>query len=152
MSTSTVANLLKDKAEQSAGRNLISVSPDLAVADAVSMMVENAISSVLVMEAGEFLGLITLREILNGLNAHGGNLMQSPCRIAMKAHPPVAKPEDSVDHLRGLMTELHITHVPVVDHGVLVGILSFHDIARSAIKDVAFENQLLKQYIKNWPE
>jgi CBS domain-containing protein len=47
---------------------------------------------------------------------------------------------------------LHISHVPVVDPDVLVGILSFHDIARSAIKDVAFENQLLKQYIKNWPE
>jgi CBS domain-containing protein len=152
MSISTVASLLKDKTEQSTGRKLISVSPDLAVADAVSMMVENAISSVLVMEAGAFLGLITLREILNGLNTHGGNLMQSPCRIAMKANPPVAKPEDSVDHLRGLMTELHITHVPVMDQGALVGILSFHDIARSAIKDVAFENKLLKQYIKNWPE
>ncbi|MFY8063627.1 MAG: CBS domain-containing protein [Usitatibacteraceae bacterium] len=56
-----------------------------------------------------------------------------------------------MDHLRGLMTELHITHVPVMDADKLVGILSFHDIARSAIKDVAFENQLLKQYIKNWP-
>ena len=97
-------------------------------------------------------GVITLREILNGLNTHGGKLMQSPCRLAMKANPPVTRPEDSVDHLRGLMTELHITHVPVVDQAALVGILSFHDIARSAIKDVAFENKLLKQYIKNWPE
>ena len=70
----------------------------------------------------------------------------------MKADPPTAQLEDSVDFLRGLMTQLHITHVPVVDKGVLVGILSFHDIARSAIKDVAFENQLLKQYIRNWPE
>lgn len=152
MSISTVASLLKDKTEQNAGRNLISVRPDLAVADAVSMMVENGISSVIVMDAGNFLGLITLREILNGLNTHGGKLMQSPCRLAMKANPPVTKPEDGVDHLRGLMTELHITHVPVMDQGELVGILSFHDIARSAIKDVAFENKLLKQYIKNWPE
>ena len=40
----------------------------------------------------------------------------------------------------------------VMDHGRLVGILSFHDIARSAIKDVDFENRLLKQYIKHWPE
>lgn len=152
MGISTVANLLKDKTEQARSCNLISVSPDLAVADAVAMMVDNGISSVIVIEAGEFLGLITLRELLKGLNTHGGKLMQSPCRVVMKANPPVAKPEDSVDHLRGLMTELHITHVPVVDQGTLVGILSFHDIARSAIKDVAFENQLLKQYIKNWPE
>ena len=152
MGISTVANLLKDKADQSAGRSLISVSADLAVADAVAMMVENGISSVIVMDAGEFIGLITLRELLRGLNAHGGQLMQSPCRVVMKADPPTAQLEDSVDFLRGLMTQLHITHVPVVDKGVLVGILSFHDIARSAIKDVAFENQLLKQYIRNWPE
>ena len=115
-------------------------------------MTKNEISSIIVIEAGEMLGLITFRELLQGLNSHGGSLMQAKCRNVMKIDPPVAKPEDSVDHLRSLMNELHITHVPVVDHGVLVGILSFHDIARSAIKDVAFENQLLKQYIKNWPE
>ena len=70
----------------------------------------------------------------------------------MKVNPPVAKPEDSVDRLRGLMTELYITHVPVMDHGALAGIFSFHDIARSAIKDVDFENRRLKQYVKHWPE
>ncbi len=115
-------------------------------------MTKNEISSMLVMEAGQMVGLITLRELLQGLSSQGGNLMLAKCRNVMKINPPVARPQDSVDHLRGLMTELHITHVPVIDQGVLVGILSFHDIARSAIKDVAFENQLLKQYIKNWPE
>ena len=155
MSQSTVADLLKDKARQANSiprRALFSIGPDNAVAEAVSAMTKHDISSMIVMEADEMLGLITFRELLHGLNTHGGNLMQAKCRSVMKINPPVAKPEDSVDHLRGLMTELHITHVPVVDHGVLVGILSFHDIARSAIKDVAFENQLLKQYIKNWPE
>ena len=95
MSQSTVADLLTDKARQAESkRALFSISPDLAVAEAVSSMAKNEISSMIVMEADQM----------------------------------------------------------VVDHGVLVGILSFHDIARSAIKDVAFENQLLKQYIKNWPE
>ena len=155
MSQSTVADLLKDKAQQAHSvpkRALFSIGPDSAVAEAVSSMARNEISSMIVMETDEMVGLITLRELLQGLNSHGGTFMQAKCRNVMKINPPVAKPEDSVDHLRGLMTELHITHVPVVDHGVLVGILSFHDIARSAIKDVAFENQLLKQYIKNWPE
>ena len=87
------------------------------------MMVENGISSIIVMDAGEFIGLITLRELLRGLNAHGGQLMQSPCRVIMKTNPPTAQPGDSVDFLRRLMTQLHITHVPVVDKGDLVGIL-----------------------------
>ena len=155
MSQSTVADLLKDKAQQVRSTpkpGLFSTTPDTTVEEAVSSMNKNEISSMIVMEAGAMVGLITLRELLQGLNAQGGNLMQAKCRNVMKINPPVAKPEDSVDHLRGLMTKLHVSHVPVIDHGVLVGILSFHDIARSAIKDVAFENQLLKQYIKHWPE
>jgi CBS domain-containing protein len=155
MSQSTVADLLNDKAQQAQSalkRALVSVAPDTTVADAVASMAKHEISSMLVMEADEMVGLITFRELLNGLEAQGGSLLQAKCRNVMKINPPVAKPDESVDRLRSLMTELHITHVPVVDHGVLVGILSFHDIARSAIKDVAFENQLLKQYIKHWPE
>ncbi|MEO8385532.1 MAG: CBS domain-containing protein [Betaproteobacteria bacterium] len=155
MSQLTVADLLSDKARQThnnAKRALFSVHPDTTVAEAIAAMAKNEISSMIVMEADQMVGLITFRELLTGLNAHGGSLLQANCRNVMKINPPVTRPEDSVDHLRGLMTELHITHVPVVDHGVLQGILSFHDIARSAIKDVSFENQLLKQYIKNWPE
>lgn len=152
MSTSSVADLLQDKARQAPQSNLFCVGPDVTLTDAVALMVKNGISSVMVVENDELLGLITIRELLKGLNTHGGNLMQARCRSVMKVNPPVAKLEDSVDHLRGLMTELHITHVPVMDHGALVGILSFHDIARSAIKDIDFENRLLKQYIKNWPE
>ena len=158
MSQSSVSDLLDDKARQAQSaqsvpkRALYSIAPEAAVAEAVAAMSKHEISSMLVMEADEMVGLITFRELLHGLISQGGNLLQAKCRNVMKINPPVAKLDDSVDHLRSLMTELHITHVPVVDHGVLVGILSFHDIARSAIKDVAFENQLLKQYIKNWPE
>ena len=152
MSTITVGELLDDKARQAAKGRLFSVGPDVPIAEAVALMIHNEISSVIVSEDESMLGLITLRELLHGLTTHGGNLMQAQCRSVMKVNPPVAKPEDSVDHLRGLMTELYITHVPVMDQGSLIGILSFHDIARSAIKDAAFENRLLKQYIKNWPE
>ncbi len=152
MSTSTVSEVLQDKARQSGRKALFTVGPDVPVSEAVGLMANNAISSVIITEDDQMLGLITLRELLHGLNAQGGELMQARCRDVMKVNPPVAHPEDSVDHLRGLMTELHITHVPVMNHGTLVGILSFHDIARSAIKDADFENRLLKQYIKHWPE
>lgn len=147
----TVSELLADKAKQSPNATLFTLGPEVGVAEAVALMTEKAISSVIVADAGDMLGLITLREILAALNTQGGAIMQAKCRHVMKANPPTAKPDDSVDHLRSLMTEMHITHVPVMDHDRLVGILSFYDIARSAIKDVAFENKLLKQYIKNWP-
>jgi CBS domain-containing protein len=147
----TVSELLADKASQAPNATLFTLGPEVGVEEAVALMTEKAISSVIVAEAGEMLGLITLREILAALNTQGGAIMQAKCRHVMKVNPPTAKPEDTVDHLRSLMTEMHITHVPVMNHDQLVGILSFYDIARSAIKDVAFENKLLKQYIKNWP-
>jgi len=147
----TVSVLLADKAKQSPSATLCMVGPEVGVEEAIALMTEKAISSVIVADAGELQGLITLREILAALNKQGGSIMQAKCRHVMKINPPTAKLEDTVDHLRSLMTEMHITHVPVMNHDQLVGILSFHDIARSAIKDVAFENKLLKQYIKNWP-
>jgi CBS domain-containing protein len=54
--------------------------------------------------------------------------------------------------MRGLMTELHIRYLPIMEDGRLLGILSFHDVARAALRAASFENRLLKQYIKNWPE
>lgn len=150
--SATVAELLKDKARQAPDNKLYSVGPDVSVSDAVNMMVKNTISSVVVMDNHAMVGLITLRELLQGLYQHSEKLTKAKCRDVMKTNPPVARLDDTVDHLRGLMTELHITHVPVMNQEALVGILSFHDIARSAIKDADFENKLLKQYIRNWPE
>lgn len=147
----TVSELLADKARQAPDSTLYTIGPEVGVGQAVTLMTDKAISSVIVADGEQMLGLITLREILAALNARGGAITEASCRDVMKADPPTATLADTVDHLRGLMTELHITHVPVMDAEKLVGILSFYDIARSAIKDVAFENQLLKQYIKNWP-
>ena len=151
----TVAELLNDKAKQASqtvASAPYSVAPDCKVANAVALMVEHKISSVVIKDNETMVGLITLRELLKGIHLHGEKLTHAQCREVMKANPPVAKLDDSVDHLRGLMTEHHITHVPVMNEDQLVGILSFHDIARSAIKDADFENKLLKQYIRNWPE
>jgi len=148
----TVAELLKDKARQSVGGILFSVTPEAPTADAVAMMLGNKISSVVVKESENMVGLITLRELLQGLSDHGDALLTTTCGAVMKKNPAVARVDDTADHLRGLMTALHITHEHLIDAKKLIGILSFHDIARSTVKDADFENKLLKQYIKHWPE
>jgi CBS domain-containing protein len=150
--TITVAELLQDKARQSPAGTLFSVAPDDPISAAVATMVSNKISSVIVKKNDVMVGLITLRELLKGLHTHGDALLKTSCAEVMKNNPAIAKIDDTADHLRAMMTDLHITHVPVMDAEKLIGILSFHDIARSAIKDADFENKLLKQYIKHWPE
>jgi CBS domain-containing protein len=146
----TVQEILDDKVGQ--GGRTHGVAPGAPVREAVATMVREDIGSVVVMDGGGLAGIITLRELLKGLDALGARLLEAPAREVMNPAPAVVHPEDSADGLRAMMTERHVSHAAVVKDGSLVGIVSFHDIARSAVKDVAFENRLLKQYIKNWPQ
>jgi CBS domain-containing protein len=146
----TVQEILDDKVDK--GGITHGLSPEAPVRDAVALMVRQDIGSVVVMEGGSLVGLLTLREVVRGLESLGPRLLEAKLREVMNARPAIVHPEDSADGLRSTMTEQHVSHVPVMQGDKLVGIISFHDIARSAIKDVAFENRLLKQYIKNWPQ
>jgi CBS domain-containing protein len=146
----TVQEILDDKAGQ--GGRTHGVAPGAPVREAVATMVREDIGSVVVLDDGRLAGIITLRELLKGLDALGARLLDAPAREVMNPAPAVVHPEDSADGLRAMMTERHVSHAAVVRDGKLAGIVSFHDIARSAVKDVAFENRLLKQYIKNWPQ
>jgi len=70
----------------------------------------------------------------------------------MVTEPVVADADDSVDYARDVMTKSHIGHLLILDDNKLLGIISFHDVARACLKEANFENNLLKRYIKHWPE
>jgi CBS domain-containing protein len=146
----TVQEILDDKLGQ--GGRSIGLGPDAPVREAVATMVRENIGSVVIMENGNLAGLLTLREVVQGLASRGAALLDTAARDVMNASPVIVQPADSADGLRSMMTDRHVSHAVVVGEGGLAGIISFHDIARSAVKDVAFENKLLKQYIKNWPQ
>jgi CBS domain-containing protein len=143
----TIREILADK-----GDRIYAVSPETQVGDAVTLMINQDISSVVVLRDGKLAGLVTLREVLRGLHRLGPKLTSVPVAQIMTAQPVTGHPDDSVYQLRTVMTENHVTHLPILESDALVGIISFHDVARSAMKEVAFENTLLKSYIKNWPE
>jgi CBS domain-containing protein len=140
------------------GNAIFSVSPQGRVADAVATMVKHDIGSLVVMEGGAMLGMLTFREVLRGLDARHGNLGDLPVSEVMVHDPLVCTPEDAAEGVRDRMTREHVRYLPVVEHaeggarGPLLGVISFHDIAKAAIKEASFENRLLKRYIKNWPE
>lgn len=115
-------------------------------------MVEKHIGSVVVMDQGKMLGLITLRQLVNALHRLGNTLLASKTADVMNREPVIAHPDQPADELRQVMAETKVTHVPIFDGDQVVGILSFHDIARADLSETAFQNKLLKKYIKNWPE
>ena len=134
------------------GGTIFSIAPDGKVSDAVQMMVKHDIGSLVVMEGGHMTGMLTFREVLQALDAHGGNLGDLRVSKVMVADPICSSPEDTIDHLREVMTENHVRYLPIKDKDQLLGVISFHDVAKSVIKETSFENRLLKRYIKNWPE
>jgi CBS domain-containing protein len=134
------------------GDAVYSVGPDVPLPQAVAVMVDRDIGSLLVQRGRQMVGLLTFREVLSALHRHRGDIHEVRVAEVMVSNPVVADPDDSMDQVRAVMTENHIRYLPVLKADALLGIVSFHDIARAALKLASFENKLLKQYIKNWPE
>ena len=129
-----------------------SISPDSPVMEAIGIMTELNIGSLVVKQDDKMVGLLTDRHLVRALNKAGGNLTQTLVRDAMETKPVVGHLDDSVDLVREHLTVNHISHLPVVDDSGVVGIISFYDVARTVLSNVEFENKLLKKYIKDWPE
>ncbi len=134
------------------GGTIFSIAPDETVARAVDIMVTNDIGSVVVMHDGRMTGMLTFREVLRELKRRGGDLGDARVADLMVRDPITGTPNDPIDHLREVMTRNHVRYLPVVEGERLLGVISFHDVAKAAINQANFENRLLKRYIKNWPE
>lgn len=69
----------------------------------------------------------------------------------MIADPQTASPNMEMDELRRMMVEHHQRYLPVMDGHTLLGVVSFHDVAKAVLEEQSFENRMLKNYIRNWP-
>jgi len=134
------------------GGNIFSIAPAGTVSEALSVMVKNDIGSLVVMEGGKLAGMLTFREVLKALEANRGSLTGLRVGDVMIKNPACGNPEDSLESLRETMNKDHIRYLPVKEGDMLLGVISFHDVANAVIKETTFHNRLLKSYIKNWPE
>jgi CBS domain-containing protein len=134
------------------GGTIFSIEPEGRLADAVERMVANDIGSLVVMREGAMVGMLTFREVLAELRARAGNLGDARVGDVMNPSPITGTPSDTVEQVRETMTVNHVRYLPVLDDAELLGVISFHDIAKAVIKQTDFENRLLKRYIKHWPE
>lgn len=133
------------------GGTIYSIEPHRRLTAAVDLMVEHDIGSLVVMESGRMVGMLTFREVLQALKAVDGSLGALEAREVMVKDPVCGSPRDTIDELREMMTRHHVRYVPVMDGDELLGIVSFHDVARAVIKETSMENRLLKRYIESQP-
>ncbi|MDM8356970.1 CBS domain-containing protein [Pandoraea communis] len=141
-----VSDILKVK-----GNTLFTVTPETSLADAVDTMAEHDIGSLVVMEYGDLVGMLTFREIINTISKNGGTVGGSTIRKVMDDHPLTCTPETDVNEVRRMMLERHARYLPVMDNRTLMGVISFYDVARAVVEEQSFENRMLKAYIRDWP-
>ncbi len=142
------------------GKALFTISPQESLATAVMIMAENDIGSIVVMSEGKLVGMLTFREVIRVLakrqaeNRAGPTPPVSAFKISevMNPNPTIATPDINVDDLRKMMVDSHERYLPVMDGTTLMGVVSFHDVARAVLDMQGFENKMLKAYIRDWPE
>ena len=141
------------------GSKLFAVHPDSLLSEAVIMMAENDIGSVVVTDEGKLVGILTFREVLLVLAKRQTERRVGPTppiaeilvSEAMHTNPPTTDASMDLDELRRLMVNTHTRYVPVMDGDTMISVISFHDVAKAVLEERNFENKLLKAYIKDWP-
>ena len=133
------------------GGTLYTVSPDQPLADAVRIMAEMDIGSLVVMAHGELVGMLTFREVIVGIVGDGGSIGTTIVRTVMDDAPLTCTPETDMDEVRRMMLQRHARYMPVQERGALLGVISFYDVAKAVVEAQDFENRMLKAYIRDWP-
>ena len=139
----TVASILKAK-----GNAVYTIDSGRMLADAVALLNERKIGAVIVVDdANSIRGILGEREIVGALAQHGPGVMTHPVRDHMLRKFGTCKRSDSTEHLMSMMTSSRLRHVPVVEEGHLLGVVSIGDIVKRRIAESEREASALREYI-----
>lgn len=133
------------------GNTLYTVSPDEPLTSALAMMAEKDMGSLVIMFHGELVGMLTFREVIQLVVKNGGSIGTTLVRTAMDSEPLTCTPNTELDDVRRMMLERHARYMPVMDQKMLMGVISFYDVAKAVVESQNFENKMLKAYIRDWP-
>ena len=112
------------------GSTLFTVSPDQPLAEAVTTMASLDIGSLVVMEHGDLVGMLTFREVIAAIVRNGGGVGTLDVRAVMDDAPLTCTPETEIDEVRRMMLVRHARYMPVLDGKTLMGVVSFYDVAK----------------------
>ena len=133
------------------GNTLYTASPDTTINQALETMALQDIGSLVIMEHGELVGMLSFREIIRHLTKNGGVIGDNTIRSVMDDAPVSVTPNTSANEVQRLMLDKHARYMPVMDGPVLQGVISFYDMAQAIVAAQKFENKMLKAYIRDWP-
>lgn len=140
--TQTVASLLASK-----GQEVWSVAPDATVYEAISLMAEHGVGALLVLEGDELVGIISERDYARKVILQERSSRETLVSTIMTSDVLWVRPDNSIDGCMALMTERHIRHLPVVEDGRVVGMVSIGDLVKFIMADREHVIEQLEGYI-----
>jgi CBS domain-containing protein len=143
-----IADILRHKSSDAAQPvPVVTTTATSTVADVVAVLAEHNIGALLVVDDGRLEGVISERDIVRRLASSGDGILQQPVSDLMTSEVVTCTSNDSVDSIAETMTAKRIRHMPVVDGGRLVGIVSIGDVVLSRIRQLEHDRGQLEQYI-----
>ena len=139
----TIRQILARKPE------IYSIDPDATVFDALRQLEERNIGALLVMKGEQLVGIFSERDYARRMILQGRTSRETPVREVMTSNVFVITPDTSSGECMMHMTDRHIRHLPVVERGRVVGVISIGDVVRSVIHDLRFTVRQLESYIKS---
>ena len=138
-----VADILTEK-----GRDVVTVNADHTLADATAILEEHGIGAAVAVDAkGKLVGILSERDIVRTIARSGGPSLHKPVSAVMTRKVVTCKPDDRTDDLMGMMTKGKFRHLPVMDGGDLVGIISIGDVVKQRIAEIESDRQAMQDYI-----
>lgn len=130
------------------GHQVESVEPQTTLAEAAKLLAERKIGAVLVMSSERMEGILSERDIVRSLGERGAAVLTEPISSVMTRRVVSCKPQDTVASIMEVMTNGKFRHLPVIDGGVVVGLISIGDIVKWRVQEYENEQEALRQYIK----
>ncbi len=130
------------------GGEVVTTRPEASIADTCKLLAERRIGAVIVLDQdGTIAGVISERDIVAGLAAHGTGAVELTVADLMTRDVVLCLPDATVEEVLAMMTNRRIRHLPVVEHGKLIGIVSIGDAVKSRLDEAAQEAESLRQYV-----
>nr|WP_251044537.1 MULTISPECIES: CBS domain-containing protein [unclassified Lysobacter] len=142
MAVRTVRQLLEAKTAE-----VFAIGPDAPVIDAIRLMAEKRIGAVLVMEGARLAGILSERDYARKIVLQGRSSADTPVRDIMTAQVVSVNLNDSAERCMQIVTDKRIRHLPVVEGGEVVGVVSIGDLVKAVIEDQRVELDQLQRYI-----
>lgn len=138
-----VSTILKEK-----GRKVFTVTPEMTVRDVTQALAKNRVGAVVVTTPEKGIaGIVSERDIVRGLAEHGHAILDKPVSSLMTTHVTTCTPDATIQSMMAIMTSGHFRHVPVLENGVLTGIVSIGDVVKNRVEECLLEVDSLRSYV-----